>query len=58
MPNLVGKQLDVATEELEALGLGVAVERALGGFFNTVRSQSAEPGSQVRVGSTVTLTIV
>ena len=58
MPNLVGKQLGAASEELQALGLKVEVERALGGFFNTVRSQSAEPGSQVRVGSTITLTIV
>ena len=58
MPDLVGTQLGAATDELEALGLEVAVERALGGFFNTVRSQSAEPGSQVRVGSTITLTIV
>jgi serine/threonine-protein kinase len=58
MPNLVGKQLQEAEAELEALGLKVDVERALGGFFNTVRAQSAEPGTRVRVGSTITLTIV
>ncbi|MCA1781656.1 MAG: Stk1 family PASTA domain-containing Ser/Thr kinase [Dermatophilaceae bacterium] len=58
MPDLIGDQLGPARSELEALGLKVEVERALGGFFNTVRSQSAEPGSQVRVGSTITLTIV
>ena len=58
MPNLVGKQLQEAEAELEALGLQVDVERALGGFFNTVRAQSAEAGTRVRVGSTVTLTIV
>jgi eukaryotic-like serine/threonine-protein kinase len=58
MPDLVGKQLGPASDELEALGLKVDVERALGGFFNTVRAQSAEAGSQVRVGSTITLTIV
>lgn len=58
MPDLIGKQLGPASDELEALGLTVKVERALGGFFNTVRSQSAEAGSQVPVGSTITLTIV
>ncbi|WP_226963869.1 Stk1 family PASTA domain-containing Ser/Thr kinase [Nostocoides sp. F2B08] len=58
MPNLVGKQLQEAEAELEALGLQVDVERALGGFFNTVRAQSEEAGTRVRVGSTVTLTIV
>jgi eukaryotic-like serine/threonine-protein kinase len=58
MPELVGKQLDAARSELEALGLRVDVERALGGFFNTVRAQSEPAGSQVRVGSTITLTIV
>jgi eukaryotic-like serine/threonine-protein kinase len=58
MPELVGKQLDAARSELEALGLRVEVERALGGFFNTVRAQSEPAGSQVRVGSTITLTIV
>lgn len=58
MPNLVGKQLQEAAAELEALGLQVEVERALGGFFNTVRAQSEEAGTRVRVGSTITLTIV
>lgn len=58
VPNLVGTQLSAAQQQLEALGLEVSVERHLGGYFNTVRSQSEEPGTQVRKGSTITLTIV
>lgn len=58
MPNLVGKQLDVARKELEALGLKVNVERVLGGYFGSVRAQSEAAGTQVRIGSTITLTIV
>ena len=58
MPNLVGKQLGAATEELEALGLKVNVERVLGGYFGSVRAQSEAAGTRVRIGSTITLTIV
>ena len=58
MPNLVGKQLDAATTELEGLGLKVNVERVLGGYFGSVRAQSSAAGTQVRIGSTITLTIV
>ena len=58
VPNLVGTQLSAAQQQLEALGLEVSVERHLGGYFNTVRSQSEEPGTQVRKGCTITLTIV
>ncbi|MDO5501704.1 MAG: Stk1 family PASTA domain-containing Ser/Thr kinase [Actinomycetia bacterium] len=58
VPSVVGGSLEDATRELEALGLVVSVERVLGGYFNTVRSQSEEAGTQVRIGSTVTLTVV
>ena len=58
VPNVVGKQIQEATRTLEALGLKVEVERIAGGFFGSVRYQSEAPDSQVRKGSTITLSIV
>lgn len=58
MPNVVGTQLDDATKTLTELGLKVEVNRLLGGYFNTVRDQSERAGRQVRVGATITLTVV
>jgi len=57
VPRVVGQQLAPAQQALEAAGLVVRVERVLGGFFGTVRSQDPA-GGQARKGSTVTLVIV
>ena len=56
----VGLLEEIKTVTMYAsLGLDIAATGvALGGFFNTVRAQSAEAGTRVRVGSTITLTIV
>lgn len=58
LPDLVGMQLGQARRELESAGFDVEVERALGGFFSTVRSMSPEPGELAVPGSTVVLTVV
>jgi eukaryotic-like serine/threonine-protein kinase len=58
VPKVVGEQVGDATTALEAAGFSVKVERVLGGFFGTVRSQAPEGGSQAPRGSTITLTIV
>jgi len=58
VPDVVGQQLEQARGALEAQGFKVAVRRALGGFFGTVRLQDPSGGSKVPKGSTVTLTIV
>lgn len=54
VPNVVGKQVGVATKELEALGFTVNSEPLLGGFFGTVRFQT--PGSgEAAEGSVIEL---
>ena len=58
VPNVIGNQIQEATRTLEALGLKVEVERIAGGFFGSVRYQSEAGGTQVRKGSTITLSIV
>ena len=58
VPDVVGQQLEQARGTLEAQGFKVAVRRALGGFFGTVRLQDPSGGSKVPKGSTITLTIV
>lgn len=58
MPNVVGQQIGAAKRELKALGLKVTENKVLGGYFGSVRSQSEAAGSKVRIGSTVTLTVV
>ncbi|GAA4365763.1 Stk1 family PASTA domain-containing Ser/Thr kinase [Paeniglutamicibacter cryotolerans] len=45
VPNFQGKQLDEAKAELERLGFTVEVEKLLGGFFGTVRSQDPASGT-------------
>lgn len=57
VPNVVGKQVDDAKKQLEALGFKVAVNNFLGGFFGTVRLQDPAGGEAI-LGSTITLTIV
>ncbi|MET4001378.1 serine/threonine protein kinase/beta-lactam-binding protein with PASTA domain [Arthrobacter sp. UYCu511] len=57
VPNLVGKQVDVATKELKDLGFEVNVENFLGGFFGTVRIQTPE-GGLAPEGSTIVLKVV
>lgn len=58
IPNLVGKQYDEAAAILTDLGMEPRREDFLGGFFGTVRSQSVEPGTEVRRGTVVTLGVV
>ncbi|GIG27412.1 serine/threonine protein kinase [Cellulomonas marina] len=58
VPDLTGRQYDDAAAALEALGLRADRTNVLGGIFGTVRSQSVDPGDQVRKGTTVTLTVV
>ncbi len=58
LPDLVGRQVGAATEELEAAGFVVEVERVLGGIFGTVRSMSPEAGELAVPGTVVTLTVV
>ncbi|HLT84688.1 MAG TPA: PASTA domain-containing protein, partial [Phototrophicaceae bacterium] len=58
LPNLVGRQVGAATQELEAAGFVVDVERVLGGIFGTVRSMSPGAGEMAVPGTTVTLTVV
>ena len=58
VPDLTGEQLDAARGQLESQGVKVEVDRVLGGIFGTVREQSVPPGTQVEVGSTVTLRVV
>ncbi|GGL22672.1 serine/threonine protein kinase [Phycicoccus endophyticus] len=57
VPNVVGKQLGEARRILQDAGFQVAVEKALGGIFGTVRFQDPASGTAPH-GSTVTVTIV
>lgn len=58
VPDVVGKQAEVARRALTAAGFKVAEEEVLGGYFGTVRSQSPAGAAKAKVGSTVTITIV
>ncbi len=58
VPNVIGQQEQPARAILEGLGFTVKVDRALGGFFGTVRLQSVDGGTQAPKGSTITLTVV
>ena len=58
VPRVIGRQEGQATSILRGLGFEVKVERALGGFFGTVRLQSVAPGTEAPRGSTITLTVV
>ncbi|HHU09955.1 MAG TPA: Stk1 family PASTA domain-containing Ser/Thr kinase [Intrasporangiaceae bacterium] len=56
--NVVGKQRAEAERILKGLGLEVEVKRPLGTIFDTVHGQSVKPGTRVRIGSTITITVV
>ncbi len=58
VPDVTGKTSGQAKAQLEALGLKVKVERFFGGLFNDVRATNPTPGTKVRKGSTVTLSVV
>ncbi|ALE05459.1 protein kinase [Arthrobacter sp. ERGS1:01] len=57
VPDMIGKQVGVATAELKALGFKVEVENLLGGFFGTVRFQSPQ-GVDAPEGSTIILKVI
>ncbi|QYJ04684.1 Stk1 family PASTA domain-containing Ser/Thr kinase [Nocardioides panacisoli] len=59
LPSVFNKSTDAVVSELESLGLEVKVERARI-YFNGSRVFSIDPsaGSEVRKGSTVTITVV
>jgi eukaryotic-like serine/threonine-protein kinase len=58
VPEVVGRQFRSAEEELVGLGLTVTREDIAGGFFETVREQSVEPGTEVPKGTEVVLRVV
>lgn len=58
MPDVTGKDTANATKILQDLGLKVTVDRYFGGIFDTVRSQSEDAGSKVRLGTTIRLAVV
>ncbi|MDO4791529.1 MAG: Stk1 family PASTA domain-containing Ser/Thr kinase [Buchananella hordeovulneris] len=58
VPDLTGKQYEEAAAVLSNLGLVPARENVLGGFFGTVRSSNPGAGTEIPIGSTVTLTVV
>ncbi|WP_253953805.1 Stk1 family PASTA domain-containing Ser/Thr kinase [Schaalia sp. 19OD2882] len=58
VPDVFGMQEAQAVAAMEAAGLQVKVDRLLGGVFGTARSSDPGGGTQVRKGSTVTITIV
>jgi beta-lactam-binding protein with PASTA domain/serine/threonine protein kinase len=58
VPDVVGQQEQQAKSILEGLGFTVQVQRALGGFFGTVRLQSVPAGTKAPQGSAIILTVV
>ncbi|GAB3453580.1 Stk1 family PASTA domain-containing Ser/Thr kinase [Kineococcus endophyticus] len=58
VPQVQGKNVDAATQQLQALGFKVARDNILGGVFGTVRSSDPAAGQSVPKGSTITLTVV
>ena len=58
VPDVVSQQEGPARAILEGLGFQVKVDRALGGFFRTVRFQSIPAGTMAPQGSLITLTVV
>ena len=55
VPDVRGESIDKATERLQALGLKVSVDHVRGGHGDVVLDQDPQPGTRVRVGTTVTL---
>lgn len=59
VPDVTRKQRPEAERILTAAGLKVKINRPLGtGVFDTVHSQDPRAGTSVRIGTTVTLTVV
>ncbi|WP_432562817.1 Stk1 family PASTA domain-containing Ser/Thr kinase [Kineococcus sp. SYSU DK003] len=58
VPEVQGKNVDAARQQLEGLGFQVRVENVLGGVFGTVRSSDPAAGQSIPKGSTITLTVV
>lgn len=58
VPGVIGRQWEEARDELEALGFTVTREDLAGGYFNTVRFQSIEPGERARKGTEIVLTVL
>jgi serine/threonine-protein kinase len=58
VPQLIGMQWEQAESTLSEMGLEVAREDLAGGYFNTVRFQSVEPGESVPKGTEVVLTVL
>jgi beta-lactam-binding protein with PASTA domain len=58
VPDVIGQQEQQAKSILEGLGFTVQVQRALGGFFGTVRLQSVPAGTKAPQGSAIILTVV
>lgn len=58
IPALIGKQYHEAAAILTGLGLVPVRENVLDGYFGTVRSSNPGAGTEVPIGSTVTLSVV
>ncbi|WP_153396536.1 Stk1 family PASTA domain-containing Ser/Thr kinase, partial [Ornithinicoccus halotolerans] len=58
VPRVIGMQWQRAKQTLEELGLTAEREDLAGGYFNTVRFQSVDPGERLPKGETVTLTVL
>ncbi|MEO8850193.1 MAG: PASTA domain-containing protein, partial [Allobranchiibius sp.] len=58
VPDVTGKTSQQARSQLEALGLKVKIERFFGGLFNDVRATNPTPGTKVRKGTMITLSVV
>ncbi len=58
VPQVIGMQWEQAESTLSEMGLEVAREDLAGGYFNTVRFQSVEPGESVPKGTEVVLTVL
>ncbi|MFF3952410.1 Stk1 family PASTA domain-containing Ser/Thr kinase [Streptomyces sp. NPDC001890] len=55
VPDVTGKDVDEATDELEAAGFEVKVDRPFLSFSDTIESQSVDGGDQAPEGSTITI---
>ena len=58
VPRVIDMKSDAAKTLLESQGFTVELDRFFGGLFDTVRDQSLRPGTSVKKGSTITLSIV
>lgn len=58
VPRVIDMKSGAAKTLLESQGFTVELDRFFGGLFDTVRDQSLRPGTSVKKGSTITLSIV